>query len=150
LHNHRLTDLALNLFAVVSKHISACHTVHEALPDRRWVRDIRGALNLCPGRVPTCLGPGGGGPPARPLVVRYWRHSLSGEYSASSTYWAFFHGSSFFEPAKRLWKSWASTRCKLFLLLAILDRCLTADRQTRRGMPHSSSCTMCDQVDEDV
>jgi hypothetical protein len=35
-------------------------------------------------------------------------------------------------------------------LLAILDRCLTADRQTRRGMPHSSSCTMCDQVDEDV
>ena len=134
MHGHRLTDLALNLFAVVSKHISACHTVYEALPDRRWVRDIRGALNLCPGRVPTCLGPGGGGPPARPLVVRYWCHSLSGEYSASSTYWAFFHGSSFFEHAKRLWKSWAPARCKLFLLLAILDRCLTADRQTRRGM----------------
>jgi len=134
LHGHHLTDLALNLFAVVSKHISACHTVYEALPDRRWVRDIRGALNLCPGRVPTCLGPGGGGPPARPLIVHYWCHSLSGEYSASSTYLAFFHGSSFFEPAKRLWKSWAPARCKLFLLLAILDRCLTADRQTRRGM----------------
>jgi len=43
-----------------------------------------------------------------------WTPESSGTYSARSAYARFFVGSSGFEPYKRLWKSWAPLRCKIF------------------------------------
>ncbi|TVU14229.1 hypothetical protein EJB05_37684, partial [Eragrostis curvula] len=42
-----------------------------------------------------------------------------------------------FELHKRLWKSWAPLKCKIFLWLAILNRCWTADRLERHGLQHA-------------
>jgi hypothetical protein len=55
-----------------------------------------------------------------------------------------------FEPADRIWKTWALSKCKFFLWLAILDRCWTADRLARRGLEHSEKCPLYNQEDETV
>ena len=62
----------------------------------------------------------------------------------------FFVGSIHFEPAKRVWKSWAPPRCKFFIWLASLNRCWTADRLARRGLDHPDHCPLCDQEDETI
>lgn len=38
--------------------------------------------------------------------------------------------------------------CKFFLWLAENNRCWTADRLAKRGLPHPEACPLCDQVDE--
>ena len=53
----------------------------------------------------------------------------------------FFVGSIHFEPAKRVWKSWAPPRCKFFIWLASLNRCWTTDRLARRGRQITLSVT---------
>uniref|UniRef100_A0A0A9AHR0 Reverse transcriptase zinc-binding domain-containing protein n=1 Tax=Arundo donax TaxID=35708 RepID=A0A0A9AHR0_ARUDO len=39
-------------------------------------------------------------------------------------------------------------KCKFFLWLAIRNRCWTADRLQKRGLPHPKSCPLCDQEEE--
>ena len=72
------------------------------------------------------------------------------QFTSKSAYRAFFNGSIIFEPWRRLWKSWAPAKCKLFLWLAIRNRCWTADQLAKRGLPHPSHCPLCDQEDETV
>jgi len=62
----------------------------------------------------------------------------------------FFVGSITFEPWKRLWKSWAPNKCKTFIWLAIRNRCWTADRLQKRGLPHPECCPLCDQDEENI
>lgn len=61
----------------------------------------------------------------------FWLFDASGYYSSKTTYMAFFNGKFSFEPWKRLWKSWAPAKCKVFLWLAIRNRYCTADRLAR-------------------
>jgi hypothetical protein len=77
-----------------------------------------------------------------------WTPSASGEYSSKSAYHRFFEGMVTFEPAARVWKSWAPPRCKFFIWLASLNRCWTADRLARRGLDHPTKCLLCDQKEE--
>jgi hypothetical protein len=85
------------------------------------------------------------------VLDRHRRLSTSsGEYSAKSAYKRFLAGSTLFEPAERIWKSWAPPRCKFFVWLASSDRCWTADRLARRGLHHPKSCPLCDQQEETV
>jgi hypothetical protein len=79
-----------------------------------------------------------------------WLPSSSGLYSASSAYKLFHGGATTFEPAKRIWKTWAPPRCKYFICLASLNRCWTADRLARCGMDRPDRCPQCDQQDETV
>jgi hypothetical protein len=93
---------------------------------------------------------------------KIWRFSLvlqtaifgkfcaSGNYSASSAYKALFQGSIGFEPAERVWKSWAPRKCKFFIWLVEHDRCWTADRLARRGLDHPDCLPLCDQDDESI
>ena len=62
----------------------------------------------------------------------------------------FFVGSITFEPWKRLWKSWAPSKCNIFFWLAIRNRHWTADRLQERGLPHSERCPLCDQDTENI
>ena len=62
----------------------------------------------------------------------------------------FFHGSITFEPWRRVWRSWAPAKCKIFLWMPIRNRCCTTDRLTRRGLPHPSHCPFCDQEEENI
>ena len=43
-----------------------------------------------------------------------------------------------------------SRRAKFFFWLAALDRCWTADRLERHGLPHKASCVLCDQCPETI
>jgi hypothetical protein len=52
-----------------------------------------------------------------------WWFDSSGQFSNKSAYKAFFHGSITFEHWKRLWKTRAPAKFKLFLWLAIRNRC---------------------------
>jgi hypothetical protein len=63
-----------------------------------------------------------------------WKFCASGDYSASSTYRVLFQGSIWFEPAERVWKSWAPQKCKFFIWLMELDRCWAAERLAKRGL----------------
>ena len=49
-----------------------------------------------------------------------------------------------------MWKSWAPGKCKTFIWLAIRNRCWTADRLQKRGLPHPDHCPLCDQEEETV
>ena len=62
----------------------------------------------------------------------------------------FFIGAVTFEPWRRLCKTWAPAKCKMFLWLAIRNRCWTADRLAKRGLSHPDKCSLCDQEDETI
>ena len=77
-----------------------------------------------------------------------WRFSSNGLFSSKSAYRAFFIGAETFEPWKRVWKSWAAPKCKVFIWLAINNKCWTADRLQKRGLDYPENCALCDQDDE--
>lgn len=81
---------------------------------------------------------------------RSWRFSENGKYSARSAYLLSFEGSIGFKHWRRIWKSWAPPKCKMFLWLAARKRCWTADRLSKRGLPHPVLCVFCDQGQETV
>ncbi|WVZ89347.1 hypothetical protein U9M48_035768 [Paspalum notatum var. saurae] len=150
LFGNSVAELAPSLVLAVSKKARKCCTVAQALTNRRWVTDIRGALtvqvlveylriwelvdevSLQPG-VPDQF---------------HWTFTQSGHYSCQSAYQAFFLGGINFGPWKRVWKSWAPLRCKFFMWLALKNRCWTADRLAKRGLPHPHTCPLCDQEQE--
>ena len=59
-------------------------------------------------------------------------------------------GRSLFESWRRIWKSWAPAKCKVFLWLAVRNRCWTADQLAKRNLPHLSLCPLCDQAEETI
>ena len=79
-----------------------------------------------------------------------WRLEGSGQFTSKSAYLAFFNGSTTFEPWLRIWKTWDPGKCKVFLWLAIRNRCWTADRLQKRGLPHPDKSVLCDQEVETV
>jgi hypothetical protein len=80
----------------------------------------------------------------------YWTPSSSGTYSSKSAYDWFFMRDAQFEPAGRIWKSWAPPRCKFFLWLAFLNRCWTVDHLARKGLDHPQHSSFCDQEEETI
>ena len=133
------------MFSLVSRRHRRDRTVAEGLPGRAWVRDIAGALSpaaliqyveLWRMLQSATLSAG-------PDVLR-WKWTESGVYSAKSCYLALFHGSTTDAPWKLTWKTWAPLRIKIFIWLALQDRCWTADHLARRGLPHNDSCMLYD------
>lgn len=45
---------------------------------------------------------------------------------------------------------WVPRKCKFFLWLVAHNRCWTADRLARLGLPHPEHCSFCDQEDETI
>jgi hypothetical protein len=127
-------------------------TVAQALQDRNWVHDIRGALSVqvlveylqlwnLLGNVKLQLGT---------HDQLSWRLSNHGIYSSKSAYEAFFTGTIKFGPWRCIWKTWVPSKCKLFIWLAVKNRYWTADRLAKRGLPHPSACPLCDQAVETI
>jgi hypothetical protein len=80
-------------------------------------------------------------------------HCLCGQhtkYSAKSAYESFFLGSTLFAPWEKIWKSWAPPKCRFFMWLVVHNKCWTADRLARRGLPRPECCPLCDQDDETI
>lgn len=82
--------------------------------------------------------------------VHQWKFEASGIFSTSSAYCSYFVGSIPFEPWRKVWKSWATGKCKTFMWLAIKNWCWTADRLRKRGLPHPERCPLCDQEEENI
>lgn len=105
-------------------------SVRDALLNRRWVRDITGATTtqvLCDYLRTWALVHNTVLDPLQ--SDRFiWKWSPDGQYSVSSTYCAFFAGSTELLGAKELWHTRAPPKVKLFFWLAMHDRLWTADR----------------------
>ncbi|KAL6626269.1 hypothetical protein ACP70R_029995 [Stipagrostis hirtigluma subsp. patula] len=144
-------DLAPAVVAAVPPRIQKRRTVADALPDKNWTRDIQGGLSmiglfeffqLWDILLEMAL--------IQEEDRHIWRLESSGQYTARSAYRAFFYGAITFEPWRRIWKTWAPAKCKIFLWLVVRNRCWTADRLAKRGLPHPNRCLLCDQEDENI
>jgi hypothetical protein len=152
LHGQCIADLAPRLFAAVPKRRVKRRTVRDALTTQVWISDIQGArtvgvmvefLQLCTLLMDFQLQP-------EVEDKHIWRLSSNGKYSAKSTYDGFFLGSTPFGPWERIWKTWAPPKCRFFMWLVAHNRCWTADRLARRGLPHPEYCPLCDQEEETI
>jgi hypothetical protein len=74
-----------------------------------------------------------------------WRLSASGQFSTKSAYKALFQGATIFDPANRVWKTWAPNKCRFFMWLVEHNRWWTVDKLARRGMEHPEHRLLCDQ-----
>jgi hypothetical protein len=149
LSRQKNSDIAPRLFQTIPRRIAKRRTVQEALLNRRWTSDIKGALSV-------------------EVLVEYiqlWdllsevvlqqeiedKHVFSiasdGNYSAKSAYEGIFAGSTF-GHYRMVWKTWAPSKCRFFLWLAAHKRRWTADRLAKRGLDHPSKCPLCDQEAE--
>jgi len=79
-----------------------------------------------------------------------WRFSANGQYSAKTAYEGFFLGATIFRPWEIIWKTWAPAKCPFFMWLVAHNKCWTADRLAKRGLPHPDRCPMCDQESETI
>ncbi|WVZ83087.1 hypothetical protein U9M48_030267 [Paspalum notatum var. saurae] len=152
LEGKTVAELAPNLFSLIPKGIVEQRTVSQALSNRRWVEDIRGALTVQVLLEYLAIWDMVDG-----LVLQHdvldqhvWKLSASGSYSSKSAYNAMFVGTIKFSPWRRVWKSWAPPKCKFFMWLAVNNRCWTSDRLARRGLPHQPACPFCDQAEETI
>ncbi|WVZ52762.1 hypothetical protein U9M48_003790, partial [Paspalum notatum var. saurae] len=133
LHGCSLADLAPAVVACVPRKIQNKRTVAEGLSNRSWLWDVLENITL-----------------SQDPDLHVWRLGASGSFSSKSCCKAFFLGAITFEPWKRLWKSWALPKCKVFLWLALRNKCWTIDRLAMRGLPHPSQGVLCDQEEETV
>jgi hypothetical protein len=144
-----LKDLAPHLFASILRRSSRSRLVRDCL-DGRWLDDIPTDLdalaieellavaNRVEGLVVT----------VGVANVLRWNWGAKETYSAKSCYLGMFHGSVAMANALQVWKSRAPAKCRLFLWLALHDRCWTADRLEKHRLPHPSACPLCDQAEE--
>jgi hypothetical protein len=51
---------------------------------------------------------------------------------------------------ERVWRIWASNKCRFFIWLVEHNRCWTSDKLAKRGMDHPERCPLCDQQDETI
>jgi hypothetical protein len=144
-----MVDLTPMVVASVPLHIQKNRTVEEAFTNQQWISDISGGLSM--------VG-----------LFEYlhiwdimqeielsneddrhiWRFEKTGKFFSKSAYRAFFNGAITFEPCKRFWKTCSPVKCKVFLWLAIRNRCWTTDKLAKRNLAHLEKCALCDQEDE--
>jgi hypothetical protein len=151
LDGRTLIELAPNLIKTVPKR-TVKRTGAQALQNRRWVHGIKGALTVEVLIDYLLIWDMVDGVILRQDVPDHykWKLTQHGTYSSKSAYEAFFLGSIKFGPWRRIWKTWAPPRCKLFIWLVFHNRVWTADRLARRNLPHLDACPFCDQGEETI
>ena len=124
----------------------------QALQNRCWIHDIKGALTVEVLVDYLLIWDMVDGVILHQNVSDHykWKLTQHGSYSSKSAYEAFFVGSIKFGPWRRIWKTWAPPRCRFFIWLVIHNRVWTADRLTKRNLPHPEACPFCDQEEETI
>jgi hypothetical protein len=144
-----LCRFAPDLFAAVSR-AGKRRSVKDGLMLNRWTRDVEVALTaqvLCQFlRVWHLMQNVVLNPLQADRFV--WRWSPDGKYSASSTYCAFFNGSTSLLGAKELWRAKVPPKVKFFFWLALHRRLWTAERRKRHGLQENDDCALCGQAPE--
>jgi hypothetical protein len=129
-----IAELAPELTAAVPRRFLKQQTVQEALNSGNWASDVRNDLSDRGFLQLICIWISVQEFQLAPGVAdqHIWTPSPSGSFSKSA-YDCFFLGAVTFEPADRIWRTWAPPKCKFFLWLAALNRCWTADRLAAPG-----------------
>ena len=122
-------------------------TVHDAIQNGKWIKDIAYSLN-------------------NDLLVEFfglwnvlqslklnldtpeedqicWKLDPSGKYTAKSAYNIQFSGCILSNFPRLIWKAWAPPKCKFFLWLLLQDRLWTAARLQVRGLENNYFCGLC-------
>ena len=152
LDGRSIKDLVPGLFALVPKRKSNRRTVLEALTDDKWIEDLHGDISVEALMEYLYVWDLVQEVELQPETPdrHIWRISPTGVYTARSAYDALFQGAVLFEPFERIWKSWAPSKCRFFMWLVAHQRCWTADRLAKRGLPHPNRCPLCDQDEENI
>lgn len=145
-----ILKMAPNLCMLVAKRVVKRYTVAHALNNGKWITDIKGPLTVQVINEYLQIWDSVFGIGLQEGIPdqHVWKLTDSGSYTSKSAYRAFFVGTVRFAPWKRIWNSWAPLKCKFFVWLAIYNRCWTADRLAKRGLPHRDACPLYDQADE--
>jgi len=140
-----------NLFRIVTARGKG-RTVADALNNRRWISDLKGALTVDVIIEYLQLWDLLENFELQPAVedTHIWQFSTSGSYSTKSAYEALFTRAIHFSPWERIWQSWAPGKCKFFMWTVAHKKCWTADRLARKGLRHPAACPLCDQADETI
>lgn len=118
--------------------------------DNQWCHDITGAPTAQVLVEYVCLWDELLNVALDPLVPdRFiWRWTANGEYSASSSYRAFFVGHTSLPGARPLWRASVPPKLKFFFWLALHGRLWTAERRKHHGLQPDGTCILCDQEKE--
>ena len=135
-----------NLWSRIRPGIRNKCTVQQALANGKWIRDV--GPDLGEAAILEFLWMWGQLQnfelqPEVEDAIR-WEWSSDGVYSAKSACMAFYAGRELAPAAKMIWNSRAPMNCRLFAWLASRNRCWTADRLAKRGLPHPTACPLCD------
>ncbi|CAN6371894.1 unnamed protein product [Urochloa humidicola] len=152
LNGKSIADLAPCLLQAVGPRVQKCRTVQEALINRRWVRDITGALT-----VQVLLEYLDIREIVRGMVLDpnvddrvCWIWTTDSQFTTASAYKAFFIGQPAIPCAKILHKTRAPGKYKFFMWLGLHKRCWTAARRKRYGLQDDDACILCDQESETI
>jgi cell wall assembly regulator SMI1 len=149
LDGRSVKEIAPSLYACIPKRRRKSRTVADGLQENKWATDIHGTLGIQEiGEYLQLWQKVEGTQLGQEPDHLQWKWTASGVYSAKSSYLATFHGSTTCPAAKHIWRTWAPQKVKFFLWLALQDRCWTAERLARRGLPHHPRCFLCDQLPE--
>lgn len=147
----KVAEIAPNVVCMVSRRRAAACSVREGLSGQ-WLRDC--GPDMSTEALPEFfllwqrLANFHLDPEREDLPL--WRWSPDGRYSTKSAYGAFFAGQVRAPISDEIWLSRAPYSCKFFAWLAAKNRCWTADRLQRRGLPRPTACPLCDQEPESL
>jgi hypothetical protein len=136
--------IAPDLVKLVRPGVQRMWTVQQGLQNEAWVRDIAGELSVN-------------------AVIQYlklwvelqrvvigdgedtikWKWTTDGIFSSRTAYRAFFFGRTTLPGADQVWNAFAPFKFKFHAWLALQNRCWTADRLTRRGLPMHAPWPLC-------
>jgi hypothetical protein len=77
-----------------------------------------------------------------------WKWTANGQFTSKTAYRAFFFGRTALPGADQVWNAFAPFKVQFHAWLALRNRCWTAERLTRRGLPTHTLCPLCDAVAE--
>ncbi|KAM0866672.1 hypothetical protein ACQ4PT_042492 [Festuca glaucescens] len=147
-----VASLAPALLGLVRPGLRRSRVLRDGLPNSAWVRDIAGVLTV--DAVVQFLKLWGA---IRAADIHLkagdsdgfrWKWSADGQFTSRSAYHTFFAGQVALPGAAQLWHSFAPMKFRFHGWLAIWQRCWTADRLQRHGMPNHSICPLCNAAAE--
>jgi hypothetical protein len=146
-----IKEIAPLLYNCIPKRRRKTRTVADGLQGNSWARDIQGVLGVHEIGQYLQLWLSIQDTPLTDSADRLiWKWTTTGTYTARSSYLATFHGSTACYSWRLIWRTWAPPKVKFFHWLANLDRCWTAERLARHGLPHHARCLLCDQAPESM
>jgi hypothetical protein len=72
-----------------------------------------------------------------------WKWTVNGHFTSKIAYHAFFFGRTALPGAVQVWNVFAPFKVQFHFWLALRNRCWTAERLARRGLPTHALCPLC-------